>query len=529
MSMATSLTVEKATHGVAAPRWWKHLWRWWAIGLIVLVLGVIGYLTFLALNWPFTKQAVIDILQERSVRSVTIDKFYRTYWPPGCVAEGISFLHREHKNKPPLITIQKLVIQASYTGLLLERRLSKVRAIDMHVTVPPKQPNGAPNPIMPLTRGPAGPSIVIGTVIADGAVLDFLPQDRSKKPFQLTIDKLALDGVGNNRVLQYRATISNTMPPGQIRSHGVFGPWDADDPAQTPVHGSYQYENANLAVFQGISGTLSSNGNFQGALGTMKVAGSIDVPNFHVTDTSHTRQLTAKFQATVDATDGNTTLENVAAHFDRTDVLVKGQVAGQAGGGGKIASLDLYAAHGRIEDLLDLFIEAKSAPMTGDVSFRAHVEVPPTADNFVKKLKMSGDFGVSAGKFADRETQSTINRLAQSGKKETSEEDENTVLSDLKGHMTASGGVATLTHVSFRVPGATAWMHGTYGLINYKIDLHGHLITDEPSDATTGFKSFLLKVMTPFLKKRGKARVVPFKIGGSYGNPQIGMDFSAMK
>ena len=80
------------------------------------------------------------------------------------------------------------------------------------------------------------------------------------------IDKLRLDGLGNNRPLSYRTVISNEMPPGKIRSTGVFGTWNPKDPGSTPLHGTYTFENANLAAFGGVSGTLSSAGSFAGTL-----------------------------------------------------------------------------------------------------------------------------------------------------------------------------------------------------------------------------------------------------------------------
>jgi hypothetical protein len=68
-------------------------------------------------------------------------------------------------------------------------------------------------------------------------------------------------------------------------------------------------------------------------------------------------------------------------------------------------------------------------------------------------------------------------------------------------------------------------MNGTYNLLNYDIDLHGKLETQgSPSAATTGFKSFLLKAMTPFLKKKGGRQVVPFKIDGNYRKVNMGLD-----
>ncbi|MBV9611680.1 MAG: hypothetical protein JO091_04375 [Acidobacteriaceae bacterium] len=482
------------------------------------------------MNWPFTEQSVIDVLQERSVRSVTIDHFRRTYWPPGCVAEGIHFLHRKHKDKPPLISIQKLVIKGSYTAMLtIDPRLSRVIVIGMHVTVPPSDPNGGPNPVMPLTHSNTpGPAMVIDRLVADGTVLDFMSREPGKKPFHLAIDKLVIDGVGNNAPLAYRTIISNSLPPGKIRSAGVFGPWNPDNPASTPVKGSYTYENANLAAFSALSGTLSSSGKFSGTLGRIAVEGTAEVPNFHLTNTSHTRKLSAEFHATVDGTNGDTMLESVAGHFDRTTVFCQGGVIGQKGENGKTISLDMVSRNGRIEDLLKLFISARQAPMTGSVSLRAHVEVPPGEQPFVQRMNLTGDFGVDAGKFTNKETQAAIDRLSAGDQGKKAEENAQNALSDLRGHAAATNGVAKLSNLSFRVPDATARLHGTYGLREpYNINLHGTLATTHPSDATTGFKSFLLRAMTPFLSKKGHDRIVPFKIIGNYHAAQTGLDLGS--
>jgi hypothetical protein len=523
--MPATVTVEQPAKHINFPSALAHRRRWLIIVLAIAVLAL-GGIVFAIFNWPFTEQALIDVLQERTVRSVTIAHFRRTYWPPGCVAEGIRFLHRKRKDKPSLITIDKLVVEATYPGVLIQRHLSKVRAIGMHIIVPPKQ-DGKPNPIMPLTHGGMGPSLVIGTIVADGAVLDFVQKEPGKKPFRLTIDKLAINGVGNNQPLSYVATLSNTMPPGKIRSRGVFGPWNADDPALTPVNGSYTFERGDLGVFRTLRGTLFSGGRFNGKLCQIQVAGSGEVLNFQLTRTSHTRKLNAEFRATVDATNGDTTLESVTGRFDRTTILFHGSVVGQEGQNGKIVSLDMDAPEGRIEDLLNLFIEAKHAPMTGNVSFRAHVEVPPVDEPFIRKMKLTGDFGVGAGRFRDKDIQGSINRLRNEAVKNKDTEQGNleSAVSDLRGHVVASDGTANLSKVSFRVTGATAGMHGTYGLLDpYKLDLHGQLLADKPSDATTGFKSFLLKAMSPFLKRSGTAKVVPFKITGSFEHSQIGLD-----
>ena len=76
-----------------------------------LGLGIAIYLGILVVNWPFTETDLVQTLQARSLRTVTIEHFHRTYFPPGCVADGIRFLRIKHPDKPALLTIKKLVVE----------------------------------------------------------------------------------------------------------------------------------------------------------------------------------------------------------------------------------------------------------------------------------------------------------------------------------------------------------------------------------------------------------------------------------
>jgi hypothetical protein len=533
--MATQHQTLEQPIGIKRPRDRRPKWLTKAIVrtlVCVAILLGIGLLV-LAVEWPFTKQALIDVLQERSVRSVRIEHFRITYFPPGCVAEGISFLHRKHKNKPPLITISKLEVRGSYSGMITpHKRLSSVRVYGMHVTVPPPDPNGGPNPVMPLTQSNSGRSVIIGTVMADGAVLDFIQKNPANPPVHLVLHKLALDGVGKNRPLDYRTVIYNPSPAGTIESSGQFGTWNPDNPAQTPVKGWFQYLHGNLGMYKAIRGTLASQGSFDGTLSQINVTGKADVPNFHVTDSSHTRDLAADFHAIVNATDGNVFLNDVLARFDRTAVLFSGAIEGHPGKNGKAVSLEITSTKGRIEDLLNLFIEDKQPPVTGNVSFASHFELPPQPPSFVTGMKLQGDFGVGSGKFTNADIQSSLSRISENAAKKDRLPVENpaTLVSNLQGKATVENGVAHLSALSLRVPGAAASLSGTYSLVNYDIDLHGTLITDgSASAATTGFKSFLLKTMSPFLKKKSGKQTVPFKITGDYRKVQIGLDLGHKK
>jgi hypothetical protein len=386
---------------------------------------------------------------------------------------------------------------------------------------------------MPLTDVDSAKPIVIGTVIADGTVLDFIPSRTGVAPFHLVIDKLALDGVGNKKSIEYRATIQNPVPPGVITSNGRFGPWISDDPGRTPVTGSFRFDRVDLSVFRGLSGILSSGGQFSGILVQIKVATNTDVPNLHVASSAHTEHLTSTLQALVNATDGNTLLDPVQSRFNRTVLVSKGSVSSEGGEKGKTIKLDVSTNQGRIEDLLEMFLSSRKPALTGSISARAKVIVPPGPTEFLRKIDVVGDFGLADGKFTNNTMQGILNKLSSSAQpNQTSAEKENpeTVLSNLKGHVTSKDGVATLTNVSFSMPGAEAQIHGTYNLLTDEVDLHGVLVTDGKVWVTTnGFKSLLFHALTPFLKHQSHTTSVPFKIEGKYPNPTVSLDLLAKK
>jgi hypothetical protein len=220
----------------------------------------------------------------------------------------------------------------------------------------------------------------------------------------------------------------------------------------------------------------------------------------------------------------DTVLENVEAHAGRTIILATGNVSGGKGTAGKTARLEMTVNTGRVEDLLNYFSDAKQPSMTGNVQFRARVELPP-GSGFLRKVRMTADFGIAGGQFTSSQRQIPVNRLSESAQGEKHpENDPRTVLSNIKGHVVVRDGTASLKDISFEFPGAFAEMMGVYNLIPGTVDIHGTLRTDGTlSDATSGIKALLVKAATPFLKKN-HTTVVPFAIGGTVSNPSIGLD-----
>jgi len=483
----------------------------------------------LTLNWPFTEAAINKTLQDRFARDVRIGKFRVTYFPPGCVAEGIDFLHRQRKDLPPLITVQTLTIRASYSGLLrIHKLINDVQVAGLHVRIPPRNPNGA-HQVFPLTNSTSGKTLTIGEIATDDAVLEFMPKDRGGEPFILKIDQLKLDGVGESDPITFHALFKNPEPPGEIRSDGRFGPWDDDDPASTPLSGSYSFEHANLGVFKGIAGSLSSHGKFSGTLGRMDAEGDVEVPDFKVASSSHVVRVASNFHAVIDATNGDTDLTSVESHFGRTTVTSQGEVKGRPGQTGKTVTLSMAVSNGRIEDLLSLFTQSARPAEIGDVRLQTKVELPPGPQAFLRRLRLDGEFGIGGGRFTSPAVQEPVNRIGESARGETKgqeEVDASTVLSNLKGRFSASGGIATFSNFSFTEPGTLAEVEGTYNLVDQSLNLHGVLHTSgKLADTQSGFKSAILKALGPLLKKKS-ITVVPFAIKGTASNPAFALDLT---
>jgi hypothetical protein len=503
--------------------------RWILLGVAIVVAALATGAITLVVNWPFTEAAVAKTLQDRFAREVRIRNFRGTYFPPGCVAEGVEFLHRKRKDLPPLITVQTLVLRAGYTGLLrFHKLIDYVQVGGLHIRVPPKNPN-ATQATFPLTNSVSGKTLTIGEITTDDAVVEFVTRQPGEDRFILKIDHLTLDHVTQSDPVTFHARFNNTEPPGEIRSDGRFGPWNEDDPASTELSGSYTYEHVKLGVFEGIAGTLSSQGKYSGTLGHIDAEGNVDVPDFNVSASHHAEHLTSSFHAVVDGTNGDTYLTRVESHFGRTTVTSQGDVKGHPGQRGKTVTLNLSVTQGRIEDLLRLLSGSRPAE-TGNVRFQTKVQLAPGPQGFLRRLRLDGDFGIGGGRFASSEVQMPVNRLAESARGETKHQEEadaTVVLSNLKGHVSANAGIATLSKASFTEPGTIAEIGGTYNLIDKTLNLRGVLHTSgKLADTKSGFQSLVLQALNPFMKKKS-ITVVPFVITGTSSNPSLALDLFA--
>lgn len=469
--------------------------------------------------WPFSEHAVEQNLAEASDSTVTIRGYHPTYFPiPGCVLEGVEFRHGRRQFE--IIAIDKLRIQGSYRAIFT-RHVRRINAIGARVLIPPF---GAG-----VQFHSQHSDLVVDELVANGAKVEFEPADASQKHLVFDVHEALLRNVRWGRPIQYRLKFHNPNPPGEISVEGDFGAWADGHPEDTPLSGAYTFEHADLGVYGGIAGILSSTGRFGGVFRRINVSGTTETPDFVVTSAGHKRDLSAHFDGYVDAMRGDTFLNQVEARFGRTMIIARGSVAGSAGKKGKTGEFHFTSRHGRIEDLLGLFVTAPRSPISGDLSFVADAQFPQSDQSFLESVRLDANFGIDDGSFRT-ETQRDVNALS-AGARGENKDDPETVLSDLKGNVGLSGGVAHFSNLEFNVPGAKARLHGTYNIVNYRINLHGDMKVDTRiSKTSSGAKALLLKIMDPLFRKikagKKQGEIVPVHIIGTYQKPQFGLDLA---
>jgi len=505
--------------------------RKWIFGGLALLLVAVA----IAFIWarvrlkPMLRERLITAIREHYRREIEVkDIEISAVTGFGATIHGLVLQQKDREaGLPPMAQVERVRVSATLRGILSEPlQIERVILEGLKINVPPKRPKSAdsPEPDKPQTERRYPPRFVINEVLADGTFLQILPKKEGKEPLTFDITKLTLHSAGTTQSMQFRATLTNPKPPGDIQSTGEFGPWDSDEPGLTPVSGSYTFANADLSDFKGLAGILSSEGKYQGMLERIEVDGATDTPNFTLRVSGHPVHLKTQFHAIVDGTNGDTYLQPVNAQFRRSSIVARGGVYGKPGQKGKTISLDVTVSDARVEDMLWLAVKAKQPVMVGGITFRTKFELPPGDRDIIEKLHLTGKFGVESARFTSLKIQDKVEALSQRARPGEEPEDERSV-SDLHGGFELHDSIIDFTKLTFKVPGATVYLDGTYGLQKETLDFAGELRTQATvSQMTTGAKSFFLKLADPLFKKKGAGAVIPITITGTREEPKFGLD-----
>ena len=495
--------------------------------LLIIAIGVA--LARVPLSSERLRRQVIASLSDQLESDVDLASLELRLYPRlSVVGSGLVVRHKRHRDVP-LISVQSFTVSLG-VGSVLRKHVEHVYLEGLAIQIPPgddhpdrdaeqSRRDSVPRP----RRSLPGREVVIDDLIADSATLTILPRDPEKRPKVWRMHQLRLQSVGLNESMPFQSVLTNAVPPGEIDTNGTFGPWNADVPGRTPIQGAFGFDHADLGSFKGIAGILTAQGTYTGTLERLDVNGQTTTPDFMVRIGGHPMKLDAKYHAIVDATNGDTTLEQVDATFLQTSLTAKGRIYDRKDVNGHQVTLDVSMPKARLEDVLQLAVNTAKPTMTGALSLTTHFELPPGDRDVVEKLDLKGDFRIAGGRFTDPGVQGKINTLSGRARGKVAEEPAH-VTSDFTGRFTLDNGQLALAPLQFDVPGALVRVNGQYGLRQGSLSFAGEVLMDATvSEAVGGWKAVLLKPMDALFRRDGRT-FIPVQINGTRQDPKFGLD-----
>jgi hypothetical protein len=513
----------------------------WLLAAAVIGLPVVGGLTlaYLAKQHaakiePYIRDQALAYLRERFQAEVEMQDLridipalspMKLYLSKG-VGVMASVTGREillRRNANLLLRMQTLRFEVDLGHLFDSNKgVTTVTLDGVEIVIPPK--GEAPKREKTKSSTPVS-DVRIGEIVITNAKLTISPKDKKRIPMEFDLHRIRLMDAGVNAPMRYEAELRNAKPPGEIKSTGHFGPWDRDEPGDTPLDGDYKFERANLSVFSAIGGILNSTGHFEGKLNDILAKGEATVPDFYLKTSGNKLPLFAKFEVQVDGTNGNTILKPVHGRLGRTSFVTSGGVVKHDGDQRRTIALDVSMPAGRLEDVLLLAMKGSNPFMTGQLQMKSNILLPPLSGKVIEKLRLSGQFTIKDGKFLRSQIQDRIDQMSRQAQGQPKNEGIDEVVSGMSGKFTLANELITLREMAFGIPGADLSLNGTYNLDNEVVDFHGDLrLQAKLSQTQTGWKRWALKPVDPFFAKKGAGLYTKIKITGTRQEPKFGRE-----
>jgi hypothetical protein len=509
--------------------------RWkWIIGLAVLFLlglGVLGIVVYRA--EPTIRATVIETLSTRFKSRVQLDTFHVSViqglevWGAGLRIFGETDANSYEPGFQPIINVAEFRFHMGIRDLFHSPiHVDTVFVKGLQLNLPPREYRGEMKNMGPKN---GKIEITVDKLVCDQAQLIINTSRTDKPPLEFDIESLKMTTIGPGSPMHFDAKLTNPKPVGEIVSSGLFGPWQADSPRDTPVSGSYSFDHADLSTIKGIGGILSSTGKYSGVLDKIVVDGATDTPDFRLAISGRSIPLHTDFHAIVDGTNGDTYLQPVKAQILSSWLVANGSVVRMIDPHGHAVELDVVMEKGRIDDLLKMAVRTDPPVMSGWVRLKTKFDLPPGPEDVANRVKLTGNFEISGAHFSNEKIQGKIDALSLRSQGEPKLVHDNTAgkaESDMQGTFNLASGIISFSELQFKVPGTQVNLTGTYSLDGKVFDFHGKARMDAKlSQMVTGWKALLLKPVDPFFSKNGAGTEVPIKITGTESEPHFGVDF----
>lgn len=467
------------------------------------------------------REWVVEQLQVKFQSDVELGELHVRLLPDvGVAGEELSIRLHNRKDLPPMFHVAKFTFNLGWTGILnAPHHISGIYVENMTITIPPKGEK-KDKPPAPKKKFP---DVTIDEIVINNTDLVIVPKKAGKVPLDFDIHDLVLKSVGRDKPLDFHGELTNAKPQGEIATRGTFGPWDADEPGDTALTGTYKFTDADLGPFPGIAGTLSSTGDFKGQLNEIEVAGKTDTPNFSLDPVGHAVPLHTDFSATVDGTDGDTYLHPVKATLGKSVIVCEGSVV-HVPDQGHLIQLNVDAPDAHIEDILALAINSDKPFMTGPAKIKAKLKIPPGKFKVLQKMILDGKVDIANANWSDPKVRDKLESLSRHAEGKPGDEDAGSSVANLNGDFKLEKAVIHFRSLTFSVPGANLDLTGDYDIGESNLDFAGHLrLQAKLSQTVTGKKSFFLKAVDPFFSKDGAGTLLPITITGKRDAPTLGV------
>jgi hypothetical protein len=272
----------------------------------------------------------------------------------------------------------------------------------------------------------------------------------------------------------------------------------------------------------GIAGHASASGRYRGSFSAIETFGTVVMPDFRAAS-AHTVQLNAAYRVVVNGINGDVNIQDTEVRIGENLIRASGSVVGKP----NRVNLTIATKDGRLQDLLKI-VEHDDPSVVGKVSFHALVNLRSGPGRFLQRLGLKGELSLAEVSFVKPDTQHDMNAFAARVQKDPpggSNNDPPPVTATASSPTTFNQGVAYFRDIHVALPGADAHLHGTFNLLDARIHFTGKVdLERDISRATTGWKSVLLKPLSPFFRHKDAGAIVSLAVTGTAKKPKITQD-----
>jgi hypothetical protein len=508
--------------------------RIWVVRSLLIAAAVLLIIFTIVVHYagPILKGRVIETLSTRFESRVELENLEVSVLPGLEVSgDGLRIFPTDdvvaRGATQPLIALDHFSFHSGLIGLFIKpMHVRAVGVTGMHINIPPHELRGQPEQREKKKRGKI--KIAVDEIICDKSqlIIGTIKPDKDPKHFELK--HIVLRDVGPNGPLKYDATLTNAIPRGEIHSVGTFGPWQIDSPGDSSVTGHYLFDHADLNTIKGISGILSSVGDFKGQLNKIIVDGVTDTPDFSLDTANRPVRLRTRFHAIVDGMTGDTYLQPVDAQLIDSNFTTSGTVINIKGQGHRI-ELDVDVPDGRLQDFLALAVKTEPPVMTASFSTKTKLQIRPGKESVSQKLSLQSSFMLRHIHFTNPKVQDKVDMLSlrAQGKPGAAKPGAPDVNSIMRGRFVMANRALQFSSLAYLLPGAQVKLQGLYTLDGQRFDFYGKVLTDAslPHLVDSHWRSLLLRAVSPFLfKRKGGGAEIPVSISGTRSEPKFGLD-----